>query len=260
MKTIDNEGKCTATCSLPATLSYCVSLVVIEATDLSENESTSGSTIPRIKIRVESLSDLIFGLALSIGSLTLISKPAPSSATELGVNALLFGFSFLIIVMNWLAYSRTIAVLPIESSSALYLNLFLLFCVALQPYLYYILVSTQTLAQADFESSAYALDVAAVFLILATLTFILLKEERELNTKSRQRLHPVLLARFKRAMIVQFIVGAIFLLSALPIFWVATQFGVIRMDMWGSAFVFFFLIRPRRRTTVGNREDEGVLK
>jgi uncharacterized membrane protein len=224
---------------------------------LSKNESASSPAIPRIKIRIESLSDLIFGLALSIGSLTLISKPAPNTGAELTVNALLFGFSFLIIVMNWLAYSRTIAVLPIESQSALYLNLVLLFCVALQPYLYYILVSTQSLTQVNFESSAYALDVGTVFVILASLTYILLKEERTLIRESPQKLHPLLVARFKRAMIVQLAVGAVFLLSTLPFFWIPTQFGVIRMDMWGSAFVFFFLLRSGRRKGRQRKRDSG---
>jgi hypothetical protein len=56
------------------------------------------STSPKIKVRIESLSDLVFGLALSIGSLTLIGK-LPQTAQDLVTDVVLFGFSFLIVVL-----------------------------------------------------------------------------------------------------------------------------------------------------------------
>jgi hypothetical protein len=72
---------------------------------------------PRIRIRIETLSDLVFGLALSIGSLVLIGK-APQSGLDLAIDILLFGFGFFVIVMIWLGYSRTMAVLPGEVPAA----------------------------------------------------------------------------------------------------------------------------------------------
>src|ERR1700722_908550 len=98
---------------------------------------------PKIKIRIESLSDLVFGLALSIGSLVLLSKPA-LSLNDVVINVVEFGFSFLIIVFTWLGYSRTMAVLSSETPHTLYLNLFLLFLVAVEPSLFYVLVSSTT--------------------------------------------------------------------------------------------------------------------
>jgi len=106
---------------------------------------------PRIKLRIESLSDLVFGLALSIGSVVLISRSA-SSITDIEFNVLYFGFSFLIIVVTWLGYSRTMAVLPSETPNALFLNLLLLFLVAIEPYLFYVMVSAHPFQLVDVFS------------------------------------------------------------------------------------------------------------
>src|SRR2546427_511512 len=54
------------------------------------------------------------------------------------------------------------AVLPVEVPFALLLNLLLLFCVALEPYLFFILASVDSLDLVNTESIAYALDVGHV--------------------------------------------------------------------------------------------------
>ncbi|MDA4116965.1 MAG: TMEM175 family protein [Thaumarchaeota archaeon] len=204
----------------------------------------SGSPITRIKIRIESLSDLVFGLALSIGSIILVGK-LPQNGQDLAVNVLLFGFSFLIIVMTWLGYSRTMTILPVEVPFALFLNIVLLFCVAIEPYLFYVVQSAQTLGVLDAGSVAYALDVGPMFLVLSALCFLLLKEERV--RLSDRRVHPAVLARFRRFMFAQLIVGAIFVASALPVFWVNTPIGFLRFDLWYSSFTIFFIIAYARR-------------
>jgi len=94
--------------------------------------------IPPIKVRLESLSDLVFGLALSIGSLSLILN-IPTTAGGLSVDVEVFAFSFLIIVGVWLNYSRIVSVLPVETGGIMSLNLALLFCVAIEPFLFYLL-------------------------------------------------------------------------------------------------------------------------
>jgi len=85
-------------------------------------EDDSAAPLLRTRIRIESLSDLVFGLALSIGSVFLIGR-VPQTGQDLAANILLFGFSFLILVMTWVGYSRTMAVLPVEVPLALLLNL-----------------------------------------------------------------------------------------------------------------------------------------
>ena len=60
---------------------------------------------------MESLSDLVFGLALSIGSLELLAR-TPKTTQELAISAGLFAFSFLIAIAIWLGYMRIMAVMP----------------------------------------------------------------------------------------------------------------------------------------------------
>ncbi len=69
---------------------------------MSEEKGQEDSP-PRIKVRIESLSDLVFGLALSIGSLEFLSTPG-QTAFELEKNVAYFGFSFSILVFTWLGY------------------------------------------------------------------------------------------------------------------------------------------------------------
>jgi hypothetical protein len=63
--------------------------------------SEDSPAIPTIRIRIETLSDLVFGLALSIGSIILIEH-IPHDAAALISDVELFAFSFLIIVGIWL--------------------------------------------------------------------------------------------------------------------------------------------------------------
>lgn len=148
--------------------------------------------------------------------------------------------------MTWLGYSRTISLLPVEVQSTLSLNLVLLFMVALEPYLYYVLLSTQSVGVAYYSSMAYGLDVGLMFVILATLTYLLLKEEKSNSKTNRRGVHPIVFLRFKRTMKAQYIIGGIFIASALPIFWIPTPIGYLRFDLWYSSFVFFAFVRPRR--------------
>ncbi len=72
-------------------------------------------TLPRIKIRIEQLSDLVFGLALSIGSLELIAR-IPADPAGLAVSIGLFGFSFLVVVSIWIGYSRIMTTISHETT------------------------------------------------------------------------------------------------------------------------------------------------
>jgi hypothetical protein len=199
---------------------------------------------------------MVFGLALSIGSLFLILNVSPDLST-IFVNILFFGFGFVIIVMIWLGYSRTMSVLPIEVPSALFLNIALLFCVAIEPYLLYVLFTqSNTTVIADYTSSAYAIDIGATFLIQAGLTRLVIKEN---SGKEGSHIHPMIVARFKGVLKIEYLVAGIFLASALPIFWVNTPLGMLRFILWYSSFVFFFVRRPRKVDTRGNEAIETKL-
>jgi hypothetical protein len=56
------------------------------------------------KYRIEVLSDLVFGLALSIGSLTMINQPV-TRIDDIEGGILGFVFSFLVIVSVWVSYT-----------------------------------------------------------------------------------------------------------------------------------------------------------
>jgi len=200
---------------------------------------------PRIKVRIESLSDLVFGLALSIGSLFLVSK-VPQTSQDLEVNVLLFGFGFLIVVLTWLGYTRAMAVLPVEAPFALFTNLVLLFVVALEPYLFYVLESVKTLDLLDSASVAYALDLGGMFFMQGTLAYMVVKQDRA-GSAGRRRVHPDVVARFRRRMRLDAVVGVVFVVSALPIFSISSPMGSLRFYIWGSYFVVELGVSAIRR-------------
>lgn len=66
------------------------------------------------KSRIQTLSDLIFGLALSISALTLIGRQ-PATTQQLLTSLGLYGFSFLILISVWRLYSSITSILPLET-------------------------------------------------------------------------------------------------------------------------------------------------
>ncbi|HEV2389758.1 MAG TPA: hypothetical protein VGS04_03445 [Nitrososphaerales archaeon] len=211
----------------------------------ADDEKASAAPSPRIKVRIESLSDLVFGLALSIGSIILVGKP-PGTGQDIASNVALFGFGFLIIVMTWLGYSRTMAVLPVETPFALVANLVLLFIVAIEPYLFYVLIYVKTSGLADAASVAYALDVGGMFLMQAALARMVVAGEKA-PLQGAVPLHPAVLARFRTTMKLNVVVGLIYVISALPVFWMDTPIGYLRFDLWFSSFLFLARGRPRAK-------------
>jgi hypothetical protein len=217
--------------------------------DAEGAEKASANAPPRIRVRIESLSDLVFGLALSIGSIILVGKQ-PQTGQDIAVNVALFGFGFLIIVMTWLGYSRTMAVLPIETPFALIVNLVLLFIVAVEPYLFYVLTSVQAIGLVDAASVVYALDVGGMFFMQAALARMVVDEEKA-RSHGQLPLHPVVLARFRRVVMLDAVIGLVFVVSALPFFWVDTPIGFLRFYLWSSSFLFnpYLAGRLQRRSS-----------
>lgn len=199
--------------------------------------------IPRIKVRIEGLSDIVFGLALSIGSLILIGT-RPQAPVDLVGDIALFVFSFLLVVVSWFLYTRVMSVLPVEVGSALILNVVLLMCVALEPYTLYVLATSQTIPLLTWTSFAYGLDVGLIYVALGGLARILLTEAK--RPGSALRVHPVILKSFKRTMRMEFFLGALFVVSALPFFWVLTPIGYLRFDVWYLSVGVVFFYWPRR--------------
>jgi uncharacterized membrane protein len=217
---------------------------------VSSESSLAGS---KTKLRIENLSDLVFGLALSIGSIILISK-LPQNPGDLINSVVLFGFSFLIVIWIWSGYTRTMAVLPTEVRGTFLLNIALLFCVALEPYLFYVLQagplglpSAVVSIFLDFASSVYAVDVGVMMFILAGLIYLILREEKAGASKGLPQSQLIRLRSIRNA---EVSAGVIFLVSALPFVWLPDTFGsYIRFDLWYASFAVFFLMfyTQRRR-------------
>ncbi len=199
---------------------------------LSEN---SRPLIPRS--RIESLSDLIFGLALSIGAIALIGS-SPSSVGAVVSDLEIFGFSFYILIRLWLTYTRIMSVLPIETKRVATLNLLMLFLVAIEPYLLNLfkfgatptacsdLISLGSFLASSgcvdfFASTLYAVDLGLLFIVMGVFDHIVAREEKKLVSLEE-------IKKFRRSGNLEIFFGAIFLLSALP------QFGTTAVAFLGG--------------------------
>jgi hypothetical protein len=183
---------------------------------------------------IESLSELvkiIFGLALSIGAISLISR-LPATTFGILIDVSEFGFSFLILISVWLEYTSIMLVLPVEDSFTVVLNLVLLFLVSVEPYLFYLNIRFDLLSHELLLNSAstfYALDMSGLMLILALFTYQLAKEERGLVPKES-------MTKFKQARNVLFVSAVLFAITILPPFW---TFKLLNLPMR-----FFFWLIP----------------
>src|SRR2546428_10164655 len=184
--------------------------------------------------RIQSLSDLIFGLALSIGALNLISSK-PGDTPALFGNIATFGFSFLILIFVWFRYTEIMSVLPVETTGTRALNTVMLFLVAIEPYLFnqisfgFAAPSNPTLPQ-DAASATYALDIGAIWAILAALTHILTVEEKKLVA-------PDLFRKYRLLRNLEIIIATTFFVSILPPFWPYAIGGTnLRYILWLLSF------------------------
>ena len=125
------------------------------------------------------------------------------------------------------------SVLPVQTTWTRVLNIILLFLVALEPYLFnilpFFLSPPQTFTELyDVTSSIYALDIGAIYGILALFTHILASEERKLVA-------PDLLRKYKLSRNLEIVVAIIFLVSAIPQVWVLN----VRYTIWASTFFVY---------------------
>ena len=180
------------------------------------------------KSRIEGLSDVIFGLALAISTIPLITR-LPSRPSGILVDMLEFGFSFLILMSVWLSYTNIMSVLPLEDNTTVTLNLVLLFLVSIEPYLFYLNITFDLLTHEIFlyyASILYALDMAGLMLLLALFTHQLASEEKGLIPKES-------IAKYTRVENILIISAALFAVTVLPVFWNVKVFDQpLRFYFW----------------------------
>jgi uncharacterized membrane protein len=193
----------------------------------------SAERIFKPRPRIEAFSDLIFGLALSIGALTFIGQQ-PTSFEALMAALGLYGFSFLILVSVWLSYSTITSVLPAETETLTSLNIVLLFLVSIEPFLFNQLFAEQGSMFSDV-SIVYAIDLAAMFIILAFFDHSLADEEKNRVPKDQ-------LKRYRFARNYALLIAAVFLISIVPFFETAYVFP-LRVYVWILALVLGWVRR-----------------
>ena len=198
--------------------------------NLEDGTKENGSSeVVMARPRIEGLSDLIFGLALSIGAIQLLGAPSQTAAQLLTVISS-FGFSFLILIGLWNRYTTITSVMPIETTIMVRLNMLLLFLVVIEPYLFNILIVQNGASQISLAAEAsalYGIDLACMNLVLAFFSHSLTRESGGGKITSEQ------VERFRMSRDMLFLVGSIFALSALPVFWTLYIFGFrLRYLLW----------------------------
>jgi uncharacterized membrane protein len=198
----------------------------------------------RPKPRIESLSDMVFGLALSVGAITLVGNP-PTNAIELVSDVATFAFSFLILINVWMRYTKIMSVLPLENRWTISLNTLLLFIVSIEPFLFNLFFRTSSFTSPAYYNVlaiAYGTDLGVLMLILGFFTTVLADEQRKLIPKDMMR-------EFTYDAISFYFSAALFFVSALiPIS--VPGIGIpLRFDLWLIPFVIS-TIRRRGRNVI----------
>ncbi|HUH82616.1 MAG TPA: TMEM175 family protein [Nitrososphaerales archaeon] len=194
----------------------------------------------RPRPRIETLSDLVFGLALSIGAFALVSSP-PVDARGFYSDIVTFGFNFVVLISMWIRYTRIMSALPIETRRTMFLNTLLLFTVSLEPFVFNILRSGNSATQPapslyEAASSFFGVDVGAMMLIMGVFTLALADEEKRLVPREMIR-------HLRSEAGIWFTSSAIFLVSALPFFGKimlgpASVSGLsVRQYLWTAALI-----------------------
>jgi hypothetical protein len=155
-----------------------------------------------------------------------------------------------------------------ETGLILQLNVAILFLVAVEPYIFNLLISGASLNNftltnpppkiTDFTSQLYAVDIGTIYLILGVLTYAVIHDQ---NLKRTEALHPALLRSFKQSMYGQLTESSLFLISALPIFWtyhIPSLPGLpIRLGFWGLSFAGSSISRIVQIALGGTRKNQG---
>jgi uncharacterized membrane protein len=201
---------------------------------LSDKEVRSG---PRP--RIEGLSDLIFGLALSLTAYSLLTRP-PTTTTQLATDLLSFSFSFLILISVWLRYTGIMSVLPVENTTTRVLNVAMLFTVSLEPYLFNLVTLFSRASETvivEYASIFFAVDMASLIIIL---TFFV----HELTVEEKQLIKPELVEPTRRVRNSMVLSALLFLLTMAPQFWQwRIQNIPLRFCIWLIPIIIFWVGR-----------------
>lgn len=185
---------------------------------------------------IEKLTTAVFGFALAVGALSL-TKANPETTIDVVGGLVLFILSFIILVVIWWGTIDIMSKIDKGKPETIFLNIVLLFFVAIEPYLLNIL-NTQLF---PLSSALYAIDMAFLMLLLAALRQILIKEKKATLTVQQLR-HFTISRNF------QFVYAGLFFLSILPPFIEWTLAGMsVRVLIWFVTLAISITVSARNR-------------
>ena len=133
------------------------------------------------KKKIEDLSNLVFGLALTLGAITL-TKPASDDLGSLFNVVTQFGLSFTVIIWIWWLYNNLVTEQHLARKGMVPLNILLLFLVVIEPFL---LSVSQPYSSGKI---AYSVDLGFTLLIFATFTKADMKDEQVAQNENQMNL------------------------------------------------------------------------
>lgn len=188
------------------------------------------------KSEIESLSNLVFGLAISIGGIALIIVQIPTTPADLLKEMLWFSVGFVLLIVIWFNYTRAMAEIIIETPLEFILNIVILLLVSLEPFLLNVLafdIPDTPSAQSTVEiaSVMFAAVIAAIMIILAVYYHWIMVDKKDQNRPEK-----ALENRHRRDL--RLVDASIFLVSTLPIFWRLTVDSLpVRYLLWGTTLI-----------------------
>jgi hypothetical protein len=143
------------------------------------------------------------------------------------------------------------SVLPLERRRSMLSNSLLLFCVAIEPFLFNLLqrpiVGAETSSFLSTATTLFALDIGGMMLMLGLFC-------NEIATKDRKLVIPDLIGEFKIERNTWFLLSAFFFFSAIPMFWSIQIDGIqVRFLIWLVPLALVWLGRVHRKRLIKDR-------
>ena len=187
---------------------------------------------------IEKLTTAVFGFALAVGALSLTAAN-PETTADVVEGLVLFSLSFLILVVIWWGTSDIMSKIDQGKHATIFLNIVLLFFVAIEPYLLNILNKSTQLF--PLSSTLYGIDMAFLMGLSAVLCQILIKENKA--TLTARELRHFTIRRNN-----QFMCASLFFFSLVPQFLEWTLGGMaVRVLIWFATLAFSLTISVRNR-------------
>jgi uncharacterized membrane protein len=189
---------------------------------------------------IEKLTTAVFGFALAVGALSLTAAN-PETTADVVEGLVLFSLSFIILVVIWWGTSDIMSKIDHSTPKTIFLNIVLLFFVAIEPYLLNILNTSAQLF--PLSSTLYGIDMAFLMGLSAALCHILITENKATLTSHQLR-------HFRIGRNNQLICAGLFFLSLVPQFLEWTLAGMsVRVLIWFGTLAFSLIVSTGNRNT-----------